>query len=128
MKSVDTNVLARFVVGDDPAQSARAAQLLQASCFIADTVLLETAWLLGSRYAMDRASVAATLRDLIDLPSVSVGDADGLCWAIERFAAGADFADMLHLHGSRSADAFVTFDQKVARVAAAASPLPIETL
>lgn len=128
MKAVDTNILARFIVGDDPAQSAQATALLQTACYIPDTVVLETAWLLGSRYGLSRAVVAETLRDVIDLPTVTVSNAEGLQWAINRFAAGADLADMIHIHLSRSADAFVSFERKLKRLAGRDSPVPIERL
>lgn len=128
MKAVDTNVLARFVLGDDPAQSALAAQLLGTPCFAPDTVLLETAWLLSSRFNLSRTTVAETLRDLISLPNLAVSNPEKLVWAIDRFAAGADFADMLHIVTSQGADSFVSFEKRLANLAGSESPLPIETL
>lgn len=128
MRAVDTNILARFVLADDPRQAALAAGVLRDPCYIADTVLLETAWLLSSRFALGRDVLAATLRDLIDLPNVTVSDLAGLRWAIERFAQGADFADMLHVHAARGTDAFVSFEKRLARLAGPDSPVVIETL
>lgn len=128
MKAVDTNILARFVIGDDPEQARLAAALLAMPCYISDTVLLEAAWLLSSRFGLDRATLAATLRDIIGLPTVSVGDADGMDWAIDRFTEGADLADMIHVVGARKTDGFVSFDKRLGRLAGANPPVPIETL
>lgn len=128
VKAVDTNIVARFVLGDDPAQTMLATQLLRTPCYISDSVLLETAWLLSSRFGLDRPALAATLRDLIELPTVSVGDLEGLRWAIDRFAAGADLADMIHIHMARGADAFVSFEKQLAQRAGPNSPVPVETL
>jgi predicted nucleic-acid-binding protein len=128
VKAVDTNVLARFVLNDDSSQAELAAGLLQSPCYASDTVLLETAWLLSSRYGFDRATVSGTLRDLIRLPALSISDPPKIAWAIDRFEAGADFADMLHLATASVADSFATFDQRLARQAGPDTPLRIETL
>lgn len=127
MKAVDTNVLARYVMADDPVQSPVATAILAEPCFASDTVLVETAWLLSSRYGMDRPDLAATLLDLLRLPAFDVSDPTLVGWAIERFAAGADFADMMHLISSRHADAFISFETKLARQAGAKAPLAIAT-
>jgi predicted nucleic-acid-binding protein len=47
-------------------------------------------------------------------------------WAIERFAAGADFADMIHIVAARGAVAFVSFESRLSKLAGTASPMPIE--
>lgn len=54
MKSVDTNVLVRFILGDDPEQSAQAEAIVKEGVFVPITVLLELGWVLGSRYGLDR--------------------------------------------------------------------------
>ena len=128
MKAVDTNIVARFVIGDDPVQAQRAAEILAGPCFVPSTVLLETAWLLSSRFGLDRATVAETLRDLLRLPLLTAPSADQLDWALDRFEAGADFADMLHIVFAVGADSFVSFEKHLARYAGPDTPLPIETL
>ncbi|MCP3736105.1 type II toxin-antitoxin system VapC family toxin [Sphingomonas sp. RP10(2022)] len=126
MKAIDTNVIARYVTNDDPVQSPIATAVLANPCYISDTVLLEAAWLLASRYRFGRALLAETLSDLIELLTVAVSDAGLIRWAIERFADGADFADMMHLISGRHADAFVSFEDDLARLAGADTPLGIE--
>lgn len=127
LKALDTNILARYVANDDPAQAELAGALLNAPCFVSDSVLLETAWLLSSRYQMKRGPLAATLLDLLSLPQLNVRDPAGTAWAIERFAAGADFADMMHVIASHGADAFATFDRAIAEAAGNSAPVPVET-
>ncbi len=126
MKAVDTNIIARYVTGDDPVQAAQAADILRQPTYISHTVLLETAWLLGSRYRISRADLAATLHDLVHLPAASVDDLALVEWAIERFAAGADFADVLHIAGASTADAFVSFEKHLTDLAGPRTPIPIE--
>jgi predicted nucleic-acid-binding protein len=126
MKAIDTNIVARYVVGDDPLQSPLAQSTLATSCYVSDTVLLETAWLLGSRYRFPRGILAETLRDLVNLPTVTVSDMPLICWAIDRFAAGADFADMMHLISGRHSDVFVSFEDRLDQLAGPDSPMAIE--
>ena len=126
LKAVDTNILARYILGDDPDQAARATAVLRDPCYVSHTVLVELAWLLSSRYRMDRATLAATLADLVLVPSVTVDEPELVDWAIDRFGAGADFADMIHLVAGRHASAFVSFEDRLARLAGDRSPVPIE--
>ena len=126
MIAVDTNLLARYVLGDDAEQARRAAAVLREPFFVSDTVLLELAWLLSSRFDLPRAKLAAILRMLISMPSLAVADHALVGWAIDRFEAGADFADMLHIAAARPADAFISFEQGLARQAGPASPVRIK--
>ena len=128
LKSIDTNIIARYVMQDDPVQTRVATAILSEACFVSDTVLLETAWLLSSRYRLDRADLAATLNDLLRLPLLEVSDAGLVGWAIDRFAAGADFADMMHVTAARHTGGFVSFERRLAALAGPQSPVPIETL
>ena len=128
MRSLDTNVLARFILKDDAQQTPLAEIALQQQCFIADTVFLELAWLLSSIFGMDRPDLGLTLLDLVALPEVTVSDSSSLIWAVERFLAGADLADMIHIIGSSRADSFATFERKLDRLAGPSAPLPIEQL
>lgn len=127
MRSIDTNVLARFVLRDHPAQSAIADQLLATRCWIGITVTLELWWVLTTvgRYSAVGAAEALTAIAAID--NVVMAHDEAVTWAASRAAQGADFADMLHLALSGGADAFSTFDKGIAAHADGA-PVPVETL
>lgn len=128
MRAIDTNILVRYLVRDDVVQAGQAEAILSTACFLPLTVLLETVWLLASRYSLSRSQIAQALQEVLKLSSVATQDDAVVAWAIERFGAGADFADMIHLLSAHSASSFVTFDRKLARLAGAGAPLPIETL
>ena len=112
---------------DDPVQSPKAREILQQGFALTASVLVEIEWVLRSLYQWDRQEIAGVLMELADLPDLTEAPAR-LRWAIERFAAGADFADMIHLAAAEGLERFVTFDRGVARKAGRNSPLPIETL
>lgn len=127
MNALDTNVVARYILRDDPRQAEIATAILAGPCFLSDTVLIELCWLLSSRYRVGRADLVATLRDLLLLPRLMVSDDALIGWAIDRFAAGADFADMMHILSGRHADRFVSFEKRMAVLAGPDTPIPIET-
>ena len=112
---------------DDPAQAARARAIVEEDFHVPATVLLETDWVLRSVYGWSRAQRAAGFRIVLDMPR-SVNIPEHADWAMERMAAGADFADMMHLGTAEGASSFATFDRKLARRAVSGTPLPVETL
>ena len=129
MRSVDTNILVRWVARDDEEQARLADAIMEQPSLISATVLVEVAWVLGgSRIGLNRPTLVQVLSDIVSTSTVSVSDENGIRWAIDRYAAGADFADMVHLVASRGSDSFVTFDQRLAADAGALTPIIVETL
>jgi predicted nucleic-acid-binding protein len=122
MKGVDTNVLVRYIVRDDPAQERVASRFLESArvrrepIFVNVIVLCELVWVLGSSYHHSRAEVAAVVERLLGTEQIIVEDAD-LAWqALSDFKAGkADFADCLigrkNLH--LGCEATVSFDGRL---------------
>jgi predicted nucleic acid-binding protein len=108
--AVDTNVLVRLLVGDQPVQHRAACSLFrQDQIFIPDTVLLEAEWVLRRVFLFAPAEVCAALRHIGGLPNVSLRDAGLVAQVIDWHEAGLDFADAMHL--ATSGDITVrTFD------------------
>jgi len=127
IRAIDTNVLLRLMTGDDAGQTHVARSLIDEDFVLTATVLIETAWVLRSRYGWSRAALAQGLRMVVDLPH-AVSVPDHASWAIGRLEAGADFADMMHIATAAGATRFATFDRGIERQAGDASPIPIETL
>jgi predicted nucleic-acid-binding protein len=126
-RALDTNVVVRFLTNDHPEQSAVAQELFRNDFVISSSVLMESEWVLRSVFRWNRGRIAAAFRDILDLPACLSAPPE-INWVLERFAAGADFADMIHLCAAEGASAFATFDSDIARIVGAAAPLPIETL
>jgi len=114
--AVDTNVVVRLLTNDDPAQAARAADLLaRERVLVPKTVLLETEWVLRYSYELPQPVVLAAFRKLLGLPQVAAEDATAIARALELYEGGMDFADALHLASARGATAFATFDTRLAK-------------
>ena len=111
MRAVDTNVVVRYLTGDDPGQAARARAVVDAGdVFVSTTVLLESEWVLRSVYGLSRTEVAAALRAFAGLPGLSVESPAVLSEALDHAQRGMDFADALHLGAAARCEALLTFD------------------
>ena len=116
---VDTNLLVRLASRDVPADGDAVAKLLEAhETRVPKTVLLETEWVLRSRYAYSRAQVLAFFDYLAGLPSVYLEDDESVHWALAAAATGIDFADAMHLSMAAAAgEQFYTLDKVLLRKA-----------
>lgn len=115
MLAVDTNVLVRYLTRDRREQAAKAKQLIDDNdVLVATTVLLESEWVLRSRYGFRRAESAAALRAFAGLPRVTAEDPARVEKALDWAERGMDFADALHLAAGLECDGFVSFDRRLA--------------
>jgi len=126
MRAVDTNVIVRFLTGDDPRQSARARAVIgHAPIFIPRTVMLEVEWVCRSVYEMPAARIIPALRAVAGLPGVTIEDAPLVARAMDMAELGLDFADALHLAAAAGCAAFMTFDRRLTRLGANKSGIAI---
>lgn len=125
MRAVDTNVVVRLLVNDEPTQAEAAQRAMAAEpAFLPKTVVIELEWVLRSAYGRSRAEIAAAVEGLLAAAGIVVEDAAAVGRAVAWFKDGIDFADALHLASSGHADAFVTFDGDLRRRAARLSVKP----
>ncbi|MBU4485603.1 MAG: type II toxin-antitoxin system VapC family toxin [Candidatus Delongbacteria bacterium] len=74
MKAIDTNVLVRFLVNDDPVQTGKVYKLFKKAeddktkLFIPITVFIETLWVLESLYKTPRSVILDYFKELLLLP------------------------------------------------------------
>lgn len=119
MIAVDTNVVVRCLIDDDPAQARRARTLVaNHPVWVSLTVLLETGWVLRSLYRITPQRIASALRGFAGLRTVTVEDEQTLARALDWSERGVDFADALHLSAARERKSFATFDEALLKAAA----------
>jgi predicted nucleic-acid-binding protein len=120
MRSLDTNVLARFFIDDaDDAQAAKqrpaAIAALSERAFVSVTVLMEFEWVMRGFYDLPLRDMVSVFRALAGIEHISIEDRAAVMVALDGFEKGLDFADALHVARSARASAFVTFDQRLAK-------------
>ena len=125
MLGFDTNVLVRFLVRDDEAQFEKARKLIKREVaagrgvFVSQLVLLETEWVLRSRYGLPKNRIIAAISGLLDATDVRLENEPAIEEALFTWKdATADFADCLI--GARNrrlgCRATATFDAKASRL------------
>ncbi|MGH2341028.1 type II toxin-antitoxin system VapC family toxin [Segnochrobactraceae bacterium EtOH-i3] len=119
--AVDTNILVRVILEDDPEQGQRAQrELAEADQVIVPThVLCEVVWLLSRSYGYPHADIIAVLRTILAIRTIRV-DQGAIAAGLAMLEAGGDFADgvIAHMGLAAGADMFVSFDRKAVRLLA----------
>jgi predicted nucleic-acid-binding protein len=116
MLAIDTNIIVRFLTRDDERQAARSLNIIEGNrIWISKTVLLETYWVLKSRYGFSAVQAVNGLKAMSAHRNAYLEHAEGVHKALALFDQGIDFADALHLASAAGASQFSTFDQKLVR-------------
>lgn len=119
---VDTNVLVRAVVGDDPEQASIAAKVLTDAELIAVALpsLCEFVWVLLRVYRFQPTDVAAAIRALMAAANVEV-NRPAVELGLSVLEAGGDFADGVIAYEGRwlGGATFVSFDKQAVALLAA---------
>jgi predicted nucleic-acid-binding protein len=127
--AVDTNILVRLITGDDEDQADMAVSLAKReTLFVSLTVIIETEWVLRSRFGYDRAAICNAFDALPQAADVVYQDDLGVVWALKRYAAGGELADYIHMVASAMIGRFATFEKKLVTRAGDEAPVAIETL
>ena len=120
--AVDTNVLVRAVVQDDPAQARAASTLLVQAELIAVAMasLCEFVWVLRRVYGFSVQDTTTAIRALLAAANVQV-DRPAAEAGLRTLEAGGDFADgAIAYEGTwLGGETFVSFDKKAVRLLAA---------
>jgi len=102
MLGLDTNVLVRFVVRDHEVQFQRARRLIKRevgsdeAVLVSLLVLLETEWVLRSRYGLPKIEIMATISGLLDATDLELEDEPAVEEALYIWKdSAAEFADCL---------------------------------
>jgi predicted nucleic-acid-binding protein len=124
MKGLDTNVLIRLLLADDPEQTARgrafvADRPVGEPLFINRIVICELIWTLRRRFRFDRGQIADVVDRMLKWRGLEIEDYDALGFALYLYqTSGADLADCLLgvTNGLLGCERTATFDRKAAQL------------
>jgi predicted nucleic-acid-binding protein len=118
MISIDTSIVLRCLLKDDPALSPRALEIIAGNdCFVSRAALTEVVYTLESYYRSSRAEIGRALDALLSLQRVTVEDGAVIQKAVSWYKAGKDFGDAMIAASSHDSARVVTFDRDFARLA-----------
>ncbi|RMG32672.1 MAG: PIN domain-containing protein [Methanobacteriota archaeon] len=99
---IDTNVIIRYLVQDDPQQSAKVAAFLESHCteeepgHIPLIVLCEVVWVLRRAYQYPKSQIVKVLENLLHTAELSIENPEFAWDALRKYKTGnADFSDYL---------------------------------
>jgi predicted nucleic-acid-binding protein len=122
---LDTNILVRLVVGDDPVQTRQAKRFVESRCsaespgFINCVVLTEFVWVLARTYGYSRSEIAGTVESLLAGDDRIIEHHEAVRAGLDDYRSGrVDFIDAIiaRINCARGCEATVTFDRKAARI------------
>ena len=120
MRAVDTNLLVRLIVRDDPAQVEKAEAFVAPGAWVSQLVLVETVWVLDSVYGLGRAQIATVVSMLVEHDRLTLQGEDAVRGAHAAFERdrSVGFSDCLIVETARKAGHLPvgTFDKAMSRI------------
>ena len=125
MIGLDTNVVVRYMMQDDPKQSSKATRLIEGlnserPGYLQLVAIVELVWVLSSSYGLKRGDLAEALDLLLRSKEIIVNRTDLVLQGHRRLAqADADFADCLieRIAHARACETTTTFDAGAVKAA-----------
>lgn len=124
MKAIDTNILIRFLVGDDPDQAAMVYHMFKKvesekkELLVPLLVLLEVIWVLESVYEIERKEIINSIGEILLMPILRFEQQT----AIQKFILNSrknnhDLSDVLIAHSAEAqgCESVLTFDRKASK-------------
>ena len=120
MLAIDTNILIRFILRDDPNQAQLADRVFLKAIedgdeiFVSDITLCELAWVLKRTFKFDWGQILKVLRNIYETDIIRFSSEDRVVNSLDSYETGrADFADYLILQHCKAVGAqnLISFDK-----------------
>jgi predicted nucleic-acid-binding protein len=125
MMGLDTNVLIRYLTQDDPAQAAKATEILERRLtpknpgFVSVVAMVETVWVLDRAYGLTAQEIADAVERLLQVEVLVIENEQEVFTAMVALKQRrGSFADALiaELGARAGCTRTLTFDQKALRL------------
>ena len=124
MKAIDTNILIRFLIGDDELQAKKVytifknAESEKKALFVPLLVVLEMIWILESVYEISRSEILDSISDILLMPILKFDQQPALQQLVHSAQGNKyDLSDLLIAHSAavNGCEAVITFDKKASK-------------
>lgn len=124
MKGIDTNILVRFLVGDDELQAEKVYNIFKKAeankneLFVPLLVILELIWVLESVYQIQRKEIIDSISDLILMPILKFEQQTALqklIYAAPKNTYGLSDLIIAHSAKEQGCEKVMTFDKKASK-------------
>lgn len=119
MRAIDTHVLVRLLLRDDPAQTLAADRWVAVGAWVPVLAIAEAAWVLTSVYARSAAELGESIRMLLDHEHITLQDREVIEAALDTFSGkpSVSFTDAILLELARRSGNLPlgTFDRNLGR-------------
>lgn len=120
MRAVDTNLVVRLIVRDDPRQVAAAERFVAQGAWVSLLVLQEVMWVLDRAYGLSRDQQILTIELLLEHEHLTLDASDIVRLALQDFRSvrGVSFPDCLIVASARASGhtPLGSFDRRLARL------------
>jgi len=120
MLAVDTNVVVRLAVRDDPEQVEAAEAFVAGGAWVSQVVLVEFVWVLASVYRFGAVEIGAAVEILLNHAQLTLDGSEVVAAALQQYRAkpAIGFSDCLVLELARKAGHLPlgTFDRELGRL------------
>ena len=125
MIGLDTNILVRYLVQDDPVQSAKATELIERRLtpdnpgFVSIVAMVETVWVLDRSYGFAAQEITAAIERMLQAETLVIDNEQEVFSAMTALQDGwGEFADAVIAALGRKAgcSCTFTFDRKALRL------------
>ena len=105
MRAIDTNLLVRLIVRDDPQQLTKAEAFVERGAWVSHLALAETSWVLDAVYELEASRIATAVEMLLNHKTISIQDSDVVAAALDLFRKNPrlGFSDCMLLEIARKA-------------------------
>lgn len=124
MKAIDTNILIRFLVGDDELQAKKVYSIFKKAesekkeLFVPLLVVLEMIWVLESVYDISRTELLDSISDLLLMPIFKFDQQSALQQLVHSAQGNKyDLSDLLISHSAKvnGCEVVITFDKEASK-------------
>lgn len=123
MHAIDTNVLVRLIMRDDPGQVAAAETFVEKGAWVSILALAESTWVLTSVYGLSVSDLAVAIEMLLEHQKLVLQEPEAVAAALQLFRSkpALGFSDCLMVHLAATAGHLPlgTFDRSLAKAVGA---------